>query len=523
MKNNLFYENRIKLAIVIITTALIVAIAVYARASFDVKSELLGVGVVEQGDIDSAIQIKQERIDVYHYPIKYNGELLPYDWENNTLYIPQDISKKNFLGELTSDYGTLYFSDKVSVSGEDLQIDDYHDKEDCIKNNAIFTLYLIIDENSYSKYHVLFTGMPTISLTYDEYDSDNLVWTGNMKLIDPYHKKETFVESDCRFGQRGDSSSAYDKKSYNLTLDEKKSLLGLRTDDDWALVAMIEDNGYIHNKLCYDLWNEISKNNGVDWDNTVGAEYVEVFYDNTYVGLYLLTEKVDRKLCDLKKKDILYRLEGPSIDMPNPTTGEELYSIKYPKEYTSETFDVINRFVDAYSSEEIDYEYAKSLLNMNNEIDMNLYSMFISATDNWSKNAFFVATARDDYKLSEIMWDMNETFGDDIIFYENYITNPDMMTPHMDKLYKANPAEISKLMYFRWCELRDSVIKPKKIKGKVEDMISYMEETGALRREIDRWPEVTNQEWKMDDFYRYIDERTEYLDSHYKDDYEKYN
>ena len=528
MKNGIEFigkRNRTRFLVFAITVILMMGAIIYSTFHFDTSKKLMGVDVISQGDIDAMTLISHINKEIYHYPIKFEGRLLPYDWQEETLYIPQNIEKKNFFGDLTADYGQLYFSDTVLVDGNIKKLSEYDKKSELIEKNAILSLYLIIDGFNYVKYNVVITGMPTITLNYDSYDEDTVSWFGEMNLIDPYHNENMFIESGCKFRKRGDSTSTYDKSSYNLTLNNKESLVGLRTDDDWALIALLEDNGYVHNKLSYDLWNDITRDNGVGWDKTVNSEFGEVFYDNMYVGMYLLTEKVDRKLGDLNKKDILYRLEETVYDSADPNMSiTHVYSIKHPNDYTESDFEQINEFERTFfSTGEFDYKRAKSLLNMNNAIDMNLYSMLISATDNMGKNAFFVSVAKDDYKISEVMWDMNETFGDNMEFYEETITDPDMMVPHMSRLYKANPSEMSKLLYLRWCELRGSCVKPKKIKRKVENMVSYMTASGALRREKERWQDINNPSWKMDNIYKYIDGRIDYLDAHLKEEYEKYN
>ena len=507
---------------------------------------------------------KIEVTDVYHFPISYDGHLLPYDWQTNTLYIPQSIKNDAFTGELQSEYGTLIFADCVEITDyPKLYTDDFNDivrmtmstdedgneeevaevdaselpektyrigevdKITSVSNNGLYKLYLIWDD-SFAWYNVIFTGMPTISLTYDSYDSENMSWTGNMEMIDPYHKGKEYYEGSCTFHLRGDSTSHLNKKSYTLKLDEKERILGLREDDDWALVAELGDNGYVHNKLAYDLWNDISATNNTAVDETVDSEFVEVFYDNTYAGVYNLCERIDKKQCNLKQEDYLYRLDETmfEIDTDPSMIEQHIYQIKWPKEFTDADYYIINRFENTfYSKEDIDYENAKSLLNMDNVIDMNLYSMLICGVDNWGSNCYYIATKRDDYKISEVMWDMNESFGDNewFNFTEEYITSEDMMIPYVERLYDANPKEMSEALYNRWKELRKDVIKKKKLNDRVDDMKSYLYDSGALTRESSKWARYLKLDWRYENLNRFIDERIDFLDNYYEAEYNKYH
>ena len=519
--------DKSKVVLLIVSIVAMILVLYFGSITPDPKKEVLNVQVCQQSVINTMTVGKPVADGVYHFPLLFDGNMLPYDWQTNTLYIPQNMNETGFNGEITSDYGELYFSDNVTFpfSGILLNVSDMPSKNECIRDNAVFELYLI-NEACYMKYNVVFTGLPAISLTYDNYNDDELSWTGTMELIDPYHKENSFVVSDCSYRVRGNSTLAYDKKSYNLTLADKKQLCGLRNDEDWALVAGIGDNGYIHNKLSYDLWNKISKTNKTRVDDTVNSEFVEVFYDYNYIGLYNLSEKVDKKTCNLKDGDYLYRLEEKMLEEVPDMTERHVYSIKWPKNTTIEDYFVINNFEKAvYSIEGVDYNYAKSLLNMDNIVDTRIYSNLICAIDNWNKNAFFIAPKADNYRISEIMWDMNETFGDDdaYLFDGSFITSTDMDIPYIKRLYEADPQDMSRITYKRWKKLRGGIIKKKKIKNMAKDMYDTLCNSGAMNRECRKWPELIRPEWTIDNVYNFIDGRIDFLDDYFKEEYEKYN
>ena len=114
----------------------------------------------------------------------------------------------------------------------------------------------------------------------------------------------------CKVKYRGSSSLAYDKKSFSVKLLNKKgksldaTILGIREDDAWILDAMAIDRIRMRNRLNFDIWNEMSKTpyqtkNGQR--NGTKGEFVELFINNKYHGLYCMSDKVNRKLLEVKK------------------------------------------------------------------------------------------------------------------------------------------------------------------------------------------------------------------------------
>ena len=531
-----------RFSILFVSIFSIIMAFLFFEGTFAQDTKLLGVKVSSREEIDKRIEGKVLKSDVYHYPIYYNDNNLPYDWQTNTIYIPQDMDEDLFTGNLTALYGDIVFSDEVEIDCSNrIYTDEFSGdkvfrkeifnfktgKDEYIRNNAEFKLFLVWD-NYYAEYNVVFTGLPVINLTYSEYNPELMSWNGNMTLIDPYHKKNEYISNDCEYHLRGDSTSHADKKSYEINLSDKKSLVGMRTDDDWALIAMLGDNGFVHNKLAYELWNEISATNDVPYDNTVDCEFVEVFYDNTYVGLYLLCEKVDRKQCKLGEGDYLYRLdELKSEDNTLPEYEKQFdFRIKWPKDYSAEDYNIINDFEYLfYSKDGFNLEKAYETVNLDNIIDMNIYSMLICGVDNWDANCFFIAPKSDNYKISEVMWDMNETFGDNEWFdyTVEYETSPDMMIPYVKKIYDADTAKMSTYMYKRWKELRRNVIDQEEIKDRIKNMEDYLYDSGAMKRESDKWQCYLKPEWRYDNIYGFIDNRIEYLDEYFESEYERVN
>ena len=92
---------------------------------------------------------------------------------------------------------------------------------------------------------------------------------------------------------RGSSSQMFPKKGYGIELwDDKNnskdaSLFGMPEESDWILYASYNEKSLMHNVLTMKLAREM----GIYASRT---QYVEVFLNNQYMGVYVFMEKIKR-------------------------------------------------------------------------------------------------------------------------------------------------------------------------------------------------------------------------------------
>lgn len=77
----------------------------------------------------------------------------------------------------------------------------------------------------------------------------------------------------------------YPKKPYNIKLDKSTNLLGMGKSKSWSLISNWVDDTHLHNKLAYDLAQEV----GIDF--SANSKHVDLYINNEYQGLYVLTER----------------------------------------------------------------------------------------------------------------------------------------------------------------------------------------------------------------------------------------
>ena len=135
--------------------------------------------------------------------------------------------------------------------------------------------------------------------------------------------------------------------------------MGMGSDKEWALLANYFDTTYLRNYYAYKLAIAMGLEYSID------IEFVEVFLNNKYQGLYLLTEtvKTSKERVDIEGDELSFLLELDDkliYDNPNylETIDDEMFILdnslynkfyafgcKYPKSFKDIS--------------ETDYEYIK--------------------------------------------------------------------------------------------------------------------------------------------------------------------
>lgn len=116
-----------------------------------------------------------------------------------------------------------------------------------------------------------------------------------------------FYSEGCTIKGRGNATWQYEKKPYVITLQHNADLLGMGSATKWVLLANATDESNLHNKLVFDY----AQSTVAGW--VPQCEYVDVYLNGAYNGLYLLCEKVEvndsRLDLDTNAGDFLCRVE----------------------------------------------------------------------------------------------------------------------------------------------------------------------------------------------------------------------
>lgn len=221
----------------------------------------------------------------------------------------------------------------------------------------------------------------------------------------------------------GASSQGYPKKSFGLTLDGPVRWLGMRESQHWVLNAAFVDRSLMRHKLSYDLFRSLSGEGGRRY--AADSRFVEVNLNGRYHGAYLLMERVDRALLELRRFDsnaasqaCLYKAVDHAANFGHP--GRAGYEQREPDPSAREYWgplEEFNRFVSrAKDGDFFQMETGiASRLDLDNVIDFHLLVLLTSNMDGNDKNFILARNAATPAAPSPrfffVPWDYDATFG----------------------------------------------------------------------------------------------------------------
>lgn len=376
------------------------------------------------------------------------------------------------------------------------------------------------------EYTLILTNLPIIQLNAD--------------LITDEPKREgTFQLSSGHFLQntdtlkmgievRGATSQAFPKKSYSLQLgkdsdwtDELKlALLGMRKDGDWILDAAYRDQTFVRNLVNHNIYREIHpyvyKDDGgqPQGQSSIRGEQVEVILNGRYHGIYILSEKADRKMLGLRKVDVPSDANGndlwDQVDFSLPKNGSVLYKgdfaeasfldannyrvgyeQKYPKASDIVRWEPLDNLAD-FITNSSDSDFVSGVnqrFDMDSLVDFWALVLAGQAQDNTQKNFFFARNEQGKFAITT--WDFDATFG---MFWDGSPdSSPTWFFPTGDnRLFQrlmALPATgFNDKLKTRWVQLRGQLFTPDALADRFQQYIDQAELGDARNRNFDRWP-----------------------------------
>jgi hypothetical protein len=282
--------------------------------------------------------------------------------------------------------------------------------------------------------------------------------------------------------------------------------------------------------LNFELWRKIDVLYYAGYEpeaiNGVRQEYVELFLNQEYAGVYALSERVDRKQLQLKKfKNEEIRGELYSGESWGASTFSYLpiyfnynrlwggFEYEYPDSETN--WSNLYSFVDFAINEDsiAFYNTYQTKFNLDNAVNYFIFLNLLRATDNTGKN-IFVARYNAGEPYFYVPWDLDGTFG--IIWngMKEDISNDILTNGFYNRLLSDNKQNgfLEKLKD-RWNELRTNTLSADSIIGAFNKYFKYLKVNGVYDRELKAWENCEyfdynniayTQEW--------LEKRLSYLD-----------
>lgn len=482
---------------------------------------------IEKIDLNNIMSNKEEN-DLFVVGISSKNNYGAFDNDNGIYFFSDGFFDKNNI-KIVSPYKTKYYINELSDNEYEIIIycDKFYQKR-LIK--IVDMSILSINSYDISLFNNVTNRYDLISSIFESND-DRKYSNINVEVMDSEYKSHSIypnaIYSTGMMRLRGSTSLSFEKKSYKVELNDKISLLGMNSDDDWILDALYTDKSKIRNKLSSDLWNLVNNNQKIN--NDINGEFVEVFIDNQYKGLYVLKEKVDKKITGVESDGLLAKSVAHATDAVinefisgdalvvefDENTKLENYEIKYYTDVSIENF--VNKLSNYYKYD--DFNSINDSFDISNYINYHVFIIFINGVDNITKNQYY-SMSDNDSKILITPWDLDLTFGIDYCYscdlksidaFHNYYN-----LNWIDNNIVCNIDDETKvILKQRYWELRESVITMDTINGYLDSYKKLLVDSGAALRDSDRWYEY-DIEFEIERIREWAEKRIDFLDEYFK-------
>lgn len=348
------------------------------------------------------------------------------------------------------------------------------------------------------------------------------------------------IEMHAGFKIRGTSSQQYDKKSYRVELwaDETgaemidTTFLGMRSDDDWNLEAMWAQPLRLRDKVANELWMELYQlpyqANEPEALPGIRMEYVDLYVNDDYVGVYTLTERMDRKQLGLRKyngnlRGLLFKGNGPGAptfeELPDYDNTQDTWS-NYEWVYPNESDTVID-WNDLYNftnfvmnaTDYAFYSQYSTMFDAQNAIDYYLFINVLKAMDNMGRN-LFVARYKKSGTFFYAPWDLDAIWGLDTDGMPTDDATGLLGNGFYDRLLRdCSDNGFAAMAQARYNALRETILNREHIMALVQEQYDWLVANGVYEREHEAWPEFTVDAQQLDYMSDWLDRRFAYLDT----------
>lgn len=407
--------------------------------------------------------------------------------------------------------------------------------------------------------------LPVVALTYDvdRFDSKTFI-----PATFTLYEADSTRTYDCKVRQRGATSLIYEKPNFALKFVDADGssvdvrLAGMRKDNYWILDAMASDFGKVRNRVSMDLWLDSSRPTyhheaEPKAINGYRGQYVEVYVNEAYYGLFCLMERVDRKQLQLRKykkehddfdadslpvhvdayhRGLLYK----AVNGNSTRTPYLLYQTNEPDNTRSKYDGMQGEYPDATEGEPWTWEplrsniyfmAAKTSTTFNQGvgkyfdipvfIDYVLFIDLLYANDNVGKNVlyWFYDQSSADQRVSVTPWDLDTSWGRDYIGNRvsagKELENKSNFHTRFTKWYRHYEDTLA----VRYAELRNTWWTEDQLTHRFTHYFDLFRSTGAWQREVARWSSSNCKLRDIDDEQSYIcqwiRDRLAFLDTYY--------
>lgn len=305
---------------------------------------------------------------------------------------------------------------------------------------------------------------------------------------------------------RGNATSGYPKKPYKVKFASKVSPFGFPDYKDWALLAEYSDKSLLRNTWMV----EISRAAGLEY--TINYQPVEVWLNGNYIGVYTLTDHLEKKKNRVQLEDDGFFIQNDNAFQDElisflTTLNKYRWTFKYPDPDDGEIIagDDNYNFIVNYMNDFEAALYSEEFMNPQTgyrafiePVSFAKWYIAAEASHNYEPNIYYVMKSRSDKLRMFPIWDGEWSMG---LAYRpeavgSWVRYPDG-EPKPDDIFWSRGKYFRRLFedpYFTTLVKREwEAFKPQ-----VEDIKARMREAAdrlkyAQKDNFTRWPILNSQ------------------------------
>lgn len=235
------------------------------------------------------------------------------------------------------------------------------------------------------------------------------------------------IETPIKIKGRGNSTwlqgEIWGKKPYQIKFSNKTQVLDLPKDKKWVLLAELSDKSLIRNKISQEM-GKISR-----FDYVPKSEYSDVYLNNSHIGTYLITQKVEESknrvnIGDngyLIEIDQIYRVDRGDVYFKTSLWSDypdNIFNIKEPEiEIDSDKYNLIKNHINSFESILYGENFTDPISGYRNFIDMPsfvdwylIHEISKSVDAAYYSSIYFNYVPGEKIKMGPI-WDFDVSYG----------------------------------------------------------------------------------------------------------------
>jgi hypothetical protein len=412
-----------------------------------------------------------------------------------------------------------------------------------LTNNAINNLGTIKTQKSYKvsittlddteEFTLRFTTLPILRIVSHNEFKDDPKSLAQITIYAPKYNMDV-MSSFVGMELRGASSQVNPKKSYGFTfLRDKninnktsKAVFDWAENEDWILDAVYNDQTKFRNKLSFEIWEAMNPSKNA----SIQSEFVEVYMNNDYLGLYCLNEQMNAEQLGLENSEaVIYKtiswgantiFESLSSGQPPGYTNLwQGFQQKYPSPSYEIKWDPLYDLRD-WAVNDSDQEFidnASTQVDLENIIDYYIFINLIGAFDNHGKNMFWISPSIGE-PFSIIPWDLDASWGRD---WDSSPLLPLRITSDDNKLFERllvlSPDNFTTRLKNRWSNLRTTLATINNINSLLDHQFEQLMKTDVIELENTRWGQGIDLYSERTFIHNWLVEQVGLLDAYFND------